>query len=144
MNHNNFLVILGHFYPMGIFSKKSSSVTHNYIWAPNIMLSFRKKLMNQSRENVQTGRRMDGQALFYRTLPAELKTYKMKFINQKTNKQKGLNFKLTEAGGQKILSSKYLKDRICKIKQYLNYILMIINQNILAILRTSLNLQKKL
>ena len=32
------------------------------------------------------------------------------------------------------LSSKYLKDRICKIKQYLNYILMIINQNILAIL----------
>ena len=42
------------------------------------------------------------------------------------------------------LSSKYLKDRICKIKQYLNYILMIINQNILAILRTFLNLQKKL
>ena len=34
------------------------------------------------------------------------------------------------------LSSKYLKDRICKIKQYLDYILMIINQNILAILRT--------
>ena len=42
------------------------------------------------------------------------------------------------------LSSKYLKDRICKIKQYLNYILMIINQNILAILRTFLNLKKKL
>ena len=40
------------------------------------------------------------------------------------------------------LSSKYLKDRICKIKQYLNYILMIINQNILAILRTFLNLKK--
>ena len=34
------------------------------------------------------------------------------------------------------LSSKYLKHRIWKIKQYLNYILMIINQNILAILRT--------
>ena len=41
-------------------------------------------------------------------------------------------------------SSKYLKDRICKIKQYLYYILMIINQNILAILTTFLNLQKKL
>ena len=41
------------------------------------------------------------------------------------------------------LSSKYLKDRICKIKQYLNYILMIINQNILAILRTFLNLKKR-
>ena len=35
-----------------------------------------------------------------------------------------------------------LKDRICKVKQYLNYILMIINQNILAILMTFLNLQK--
>ena len=42
------------------------------------------------------------------------------------------------------LSSKYLKDRICKIKQYLNYTLMIINENILAILRTYLNLAKKL
>ena len=41
------------------------------------------------------------------------------------------------------LSSKYLKERIRKIKQYLNYILMIINQN-LAVLRTFLNLQKKL
>ena len=40
-------------------------------------------------------------------------------------------------------SSKYLKDRICKIKQYLNYILVIINQNILAILRKFLNLKKK-
>ena len=27
--------------------------------------------------------------------------------------------------------SEYLKDRICKIKQYMNYILVIINQNIL-------------
>ena len=35
-----------------------------------------------------------------------------------------------------------MKDRICKIKQYLNYTLMIINQNILAIIRTFLNLQK--
>ena len=41
-------------------------------------------------------------------------------------------------------SSKYLKNKIWKIKQYLNYILMIINQNILAILRTFLNLQKTL
>ena len=40
-------------------------------------------------------------------------------------------------------SLKYLKDRICKIKQYLNYILVIINQNILAILRKFLNLKKK-
>ena len=42
------------------------------------------------------------------------------------------------------LSSKYLKDRIWKIKQNLNYILMIINQNILAILKAFLNLPKKL
>ena len=41
------------------------------------------------------------------------------------------------------LSSKYLKDRIRKIKQYLNYILMMkITQNIHAILRTLSNLQK--
>ena len=40
------------------------------------------------------------------------------------------------------LSSKYLKDRRYKIKQYLHYILMTINQNILAILRIFLNLQK--
>ena len=37
-----FWAIFDHFYLMGIFSKKSSSVTHNYIWAPNTMLSFRK------------------------------------------------------------------------------------------------------
>ena len=42
------------------------------------------------------------------------------------------------------LSLKYLKDRIWKIKQYWNYILMIINQNILAIPQTFLNLKKKL
>ena len=35
-------MFLGHFCPMGIFSKKSSSVTNNYVWAPNTMLSFRK------------------------------------------------------------------------------------------------------
>ena len=40
------------------------------------------------------------------------------------------------------LFSKYLKDRFYKTKQYLNYILMIINQNIPAILRTFSNLQK--
>ena len=69
----------------------------------------------------------------------------MNFTNWKTNKQKGLNFVLTlEAGGRKMLSSKCLNDRTCKIKQYLNYILMIINQNILAILRTFLNLKKKI
>ena len=35
-------LFLGHFCPMGIFSKKSGSVTHNFIWAPNTMLIFRK------------------------------------------------------------------------------------------------------
>ena len=44
----------------------------------------------------------------------------------------------------KLLSSKYLKDRTCKIKLYLNYIMMIINQNIPAILRIFLNLKKKI
>ena len=35
-----------------------------------------------------------------------------------------------------------LKEKICKIKQFLNYTLMVINKNILAILRIFLNLQK--
>ena len=65
-------------------------------------------------------------------------------IYQLENKQaKWAKLMLTlETGGWKLLPSKYLKDSICKIKQYLNYILTIINRNILAILRTFLNLKK--
>ena len=37
-----FWAIFGYFCSMGIFSKKSSSVKHNYIWAPNTMLSLGK------------------------------------------------------------------------------------------------------
>ena len=63
-------------------------------------------------------------------------------------KPKGANFvlKLSRSWRTKNapkLSSKYLNDRISKIKQ-LNCILMIIKQNILAILRTFLNLEKKI
>ena len=44
-------MFLGHFWSFLVifaqwekfFSRKSGSVTHNYIWAPNTMLSFRKK-----------------------------------------------------------------------------------------------------
>ena len=70
-------------------------------------------------------------------------------LYQLENKQsKVLMFVLTSVGswsvknGQKYFS-KYLKDRIFKIKQYLNHILMIINQEIPAILRTFSNMQKK-
>ena len=56
-------LLLDHFWPFlpngDFFPKKSSSVTHNYIWAPNTMLSFRKKLMSKSRENVRTEGRTD-------------------------------------------------------------------------------------
>ena len=64
-------------------------------------------------------------------------------LYQLKNKQ-AKTIKLRSAKNTAKISSKYLKDRICKIKQYLNYTLMIINQNILAIPRTFLNLQKKL
>ena len=72
----------------------------------------------------------------------------MSFINEKKNKQRILNFVLTSDGSWRAknaqkLFSKYLKDRICKIKQYLSFMLMIINQNILEILKTCSNLQKK-
>ena len=73
----------------------------------------------------------------------------MNFINKTTNKQKKLNFLLTlgriwKAKPALKLSSKYLKQKIDKIKQQLTYILMIINRDIPAILRTFLNLNKKL
>ena len=70
----------------------------------------------------------------------------MNFINEKTSKQKLLNIVLKTDGywmatnAQKLFS-RYLKDRVCNIKHYLSYTLMIINQNILAILRIFLNLQ---
>ena len=55
-----FLTIFGHLCLMGIFSKKSGSVPSNYIWAPNTILSFRKKLMSQFWENLGTDGRTDG------------------------------------------------------------------------------------
>ena len=43
------------------FFQKNPAVTHSYIWAPNFMLNFRKKLMNQSQKNVrQTKGRTEG------------------------------------------------------------------------------------
>ena len=51
-----FWTIFGHFSQMGIFSKKWSSVTHNYIWAPN-MLSFRK---NEWANSEKTYKQMEG------------------------------------------------------------------------------------
>ena len=75
------------------------------------------------------------------------KIYKINFINQKTNKQKVLNFVLKSDESLRVKNApkpflKYLRERISKIKQYLNYIEMIINQNILATLLTFSNLQK--
>ena len=76
-----FWAFFGLFCPMGTFSKKSGSVTHNYIWAPNTMLSFRKtiesilrKLKDRWKDGWKDGRKgrgTDGRTLFYRTLPAE-------------------------------------------------------------------------
>ena len=55
-----FLTIFGHFCPTRTFSKKSGSVSQNYIWDPNTMLSFRKKILSQFWEFVQTDGRTDG------------------------------------------------------------------------------------
>ena len=45
------------------------------MWAPNTMLSFRKKIMSKSRENLRTDGKTDGrtdvETLFHRTFPAE-------------------------------------------------------------------------
>ena len=68
-----FYAIFDHFCPMGIFSKKSSSVTRYYMWASNTMLSFRKKLMSQCWEKLRTDGRTDGwmEVKIYRTPQAE-------------------------------------------------------------------------
>ena len=67
-----FLGILVIFARWGFFPK-NPAVTHNYIWAPNTMLSFRKT--NEPIPRKLTDRRKDGRkeggTLFYRTLPAE-------------------------------------------------------------------------
>ena len=59
-------MFLGHFWLFlvifawwGFFPKKSGSVSYNYIWASNNMLSFRKKVMSQSRENLPAVGRAD-------------------------------------------------------------------------------------
>ena len=59
-------LFLGHVWPFLVifarwfFFQKNPAVTRNYIWAPNTMLSFRKKLMSQFWENVRTDGTTDG------------------------------------------------------------------------------------
>ena len=60
----------GHFYLMGIFSKKSSSVTQLYMDSLHYA-KFQKKLMSQSQENLWADGRRVRQTVFYRTLPTE-------------------------------------------------------------------------
>ena len=69
-------LVFGPFWPFltSFFSKKSCSVTCNWIWTPNTILSFRKKQMSQFWENLRTDYRTDGQmqgqTLFHRTFLA--------------------------------------------------------------------------
>ena len=66
------------------------------------------------------------------------------FVTPVENPELRANIRSWRTKNASKLPLKYLKDWIWKIKQYLNYILMIINQKILAILRIFLNLQKRL
>ena len=74
----SFLSIFGHFCPMGIFSKKSGSVTHSYIW-----------------ENLWTDRRTDRRTnLFNRTLSAEAKSpIKLQYIKRQEHYKSVLWYK---------------------------------------------------
>ena len=77
-----FLTIFGHFCLMGIFSKNSGSVTHNYVWTPNTKLSFRKNWANSEPIlRKLTDRWKDEQTLFHRTLPTMAGAPKNSFIN---------------------------------------------------------------
>ena len=60
---------------MGILFKKPASVTHNYIWAPNTMVSFRKSFTPEGRTPGQT----DRQAIFHITLLAMATGLKREF-----------------------------------------------------------------
>ena len=60
-----FLTIFGHFCLIGFFSKKSGSVTQNYIWTPNTKLNFSKNYWVNSDKTYgqtegQTEGRMEG------------------------------------------------------------------------------------
>ena len=44
-----FLIIFGHFCLIGVFSNKSSSFTHAYIWVSNTMLTFHANLRTDGR-----------------------------------------------------------------------------------------------
>ena len=54
------------------------------------MLSFRKKLMSQSRENLPTDGRTDAEILFYRTLPAKTEGPKTELNEDKILKKNQL------------------------------------------------------
>ena len=82
-------MFLGHFWPFLVifaqwgFFPKNPAVTHNYIWAPNTMLSSEKTNEPIPRKRKEDGR-TDGQTLSYRTLPPEVggpKTYKILTLN---------------------------------------------------------------
>ena len=69
----------GHFWPFLVifaqlgFFPINLAVTHNYIWAPNTMLSFRKTnepILRKLTDRLKDGRK-DKETLFYRTLPAK-------------------------------------------------------------------------
>ena len=67
-------MFLGHFWPFlpdGNFFQKIQLCHLQLYMTPNVKLSFRKKLMSQSQENLRADGRRDRQTLFYRTLPAK-------------------------------------------------------------------------
>ena len=68
-------MFLGHFRSFlhnGNFFQKIWLCHTQLYMDPKHHAKFQKKMMSQSRENLRTDRRMDGQTLFYRTLPAKV------------------------------------------------------------------------
>ena len=56
-----FLVHFPNFRSKKLFSGKSGSVTHNFIWISNTVPKSRKKLIIQFQENTRTDGRTEGQ-----------------------------------------------------------------------------------
>ena len=101
-------------YPKSCFKKNARTCSKNLTTQGNIRIwRLKKRLQNLYEKNLN------------QKLNQLLKIYKMNFTSWKTNKQKVQNFVLPSDESLRAKSafklfSKYLKERICEIKQDLN------------------------
>ena len=102
-------------YTKSCFKENSRTCSKNSTTQGNIRISRLKKRLWNLYEKKKSHQKLNKLS----------KIYKINFSNWKTNNQKVPNFVLSSDGSLRAKSalkpfSKYLKERICEIKQYLN------------------------